>query len=342
MQHLESIVSLTESWKQTPWEKEDVEALISHLRALRATFVDTSVLGGHDANQEECTQILVALSSALALLLTPESRSYLDQTEGQFHLVVSVLIQCLVNCLSYMAQHQIHVSGEVTATLIASLVYNTSIRDWIFSLKLIHALPLWRVRIGCYAFILITNLITSVQQSGISSDFTTFLLLAVRAMKVISVNGGENVQLMQTWFDHCIILISALCALPMTGEYWKHKIRKQERAVELCTALGTILLLHDYEEQLEGLDAPSMKKLAELCVNACLPGIKVSHDLWMDIMISLLRHCVSKSPFKLSHEEEDNAIVEPLCVALPDDDGQGMLAIMRGSVFLTLNLLPTI
>ncbi|VDM27781.1 unnamed protein product [Hydatigera taeniaeformis] len=29
-------------------------------------------------------------------------------------------------------------------------------------------------------------------------------------------------------------------------------------------------------------------------------------------------------------------------MALPDDDGQEMLAIMRGSVFLTLNLLPTI
>ncbi|KAL5963243.1 hypothetical protein TSMEX_009053 [Taenia solium] len=342
MQCLERIVSLSESCRQVPWRDEDVEALVSHLRALRAVFVDSSCLGETDVNQKDCTQILIALSSILSFLLNSESRNFLDRTEGQYHLVVSVLIQCLVNCLSHMAQHKMHVSGEVTATLITSLAYSATIRDWVFSLNFDNSLPLWRIRIGCYAFILITTLITSVQQSGIPSDFTTFLLLAVRVMKVISVNGGGNVQLLQAWFDHCISLIGSLCTLPPSEEYWKHKTRRQERAIELCAALGTILLLYAYEEQLGGLETPSMKKLAELCVTACLPGIKASYELWIDMMISILGHCVSKSPFKLNHEEEYNVKFEPLSVALPDDDSQQMLAILRGGVYLTLNLLPPI
>lgn len=303
MQRLEVIVSLSESCRQVPWKDEDVEALVSHLRALRAVFVDSSSLGEPDVNQKDCTQIILALSSILSFLLNPEARNFLDQTEGQYHLVVSVLIQCLVNCLSHMAQHKMHISGEVTATLITSLVYNANIRDWVFSLNLDDSLSLWRVRIGCYAFILITTLITSVQQSGIPSDFTTFLLLATRVMKVISVNGGENIQLMQTWFDHCISLIGSICTLPPSEEYWKCKSRRQERAVELCAALGTILLLHEYEEQLEGLETPPMKKLAELCVTSCLPGIRATYELWIQMVISILWHCVSKSPFKLNHEK---------------------------------------
>ena len=44
------------------------------------------------------------------------------------------------------------ISDEVTATLIASR------RDWIFPLRQTHkALPLWRIRVDCYAFILITS-----------------------------------------------------------------------------------------------------------------------------------------------------------------------------------------
>ncbi|KAL5112435.1 hypothetical protein TcWFU_007052 [Taenia crassiceps] len=342
MQCLEHIVSLSKSCRQVPWKDENVEALVSHLRVLRAVFVDSSKLDKPDVNQKDCAQILIALSSILSFLLNLECRNFLDQTEGQYHLVVSVLIQCLVNCLSHMAQHKMHVSGEVTATLIASLVYNATIRDWVFSLNLGNSLPLWRVRIGCYAFILITTLITSAQQSGIPSDFTTFLLLAVRAMKVISVNGGENVQLLQTWSDHCISLIGSLSTLPPSEEYWKHKIRGQERAIELCAALGTILLLHEYEEQSDGLEIPSMKKLADLCTASCLPRIKAPYELWVDMMISILGHCVSKSPFKLTHEEEYNVNLEPLSVALPDYDNQQMLAILRGGVYLTLNLLPPI
>lgn len=42
--------------------------------------------------------------------------------------------------------------------LLASLIYKPSSRDWVFSLKQSQkALPLWRTRMGCYAFILINR-----------------------------------------------------------------------------------------------------------------------------------------------------------------------------------------
>lgn len=323
MQYLKAISPIVESFAHTPWKLEDVEFLVSHLRDLRAgLIIDSSTMEGKEPSMShmECAQILSTLASHFEFLFNCASMRHLDETNGRDHLVITVLIQCLVNCLSVMGHYKYPISGEIAATLITSLIYNQTNRNWIFSLKLMPAsLPLWRTRIGCYTFVLLTSLITSVQQTGIPPDFTKFLHLAVLCMKVIHVNGSENMELINTWSDHCIILISALCASPPSEVYWLHEVHAQERVIELSSALGTILLLHDYEGLGGQIEAPSMKKLAELCLKSCHSMIQSSRDLWIDTLLAILQYCVTRSPFQVYHEvESDKPVLDNLILRVSE------------------------
>ncbi|VDD83912.1 unnamed protein product [Mesocestoides corti] len=341
LHQLTEISSLEERLDQVPWKEADVNCLLSHLRPLRACFTDSS--SGADISQEQCARVLSTISSLLSSLLTPQTRLYLDQTDGRDHLSLSVAIQCLVNCLSYMGPRKMHVSGEIVATIVASLVYNADTCSWVFCLTPGRPLPLWRARIGCYAFILITSLITSTQQTGIPPDFARFLHVSAQCMRVVVVAGGENAQLERDWFDHCLSLTGALCTSPPTLAYWTHEVLGQERILELSAFLGTLLLLQDYGEKLDDLESPSLKKLAETCLQSCLSVMTVPRQAWLNTLLAALRHCITRSPFQLRHEEDGcKPTVEPISVLLSDNNIPQLLGIMRGAIYIMVALLPPI
>lgn len=299
---------------KVPWNSGDVDIFVSHLRHLRAAFgtASSSFSKKIDISQETCAKTLSLLSSLLTTLLTPERRNFLDQTDGRDHLVLSVLLQCVVNCHSYMKTYEMPTSGEVTATITAILLYNTDICEWIYSLNSMGPLPLWRARIGYSAFVLITELITAAFQSGIHPDFTRFLDHATQCMRILVVGGGENVLLIQSWYDHTILLISALCNVSPRKAYWQYASKRLEHAVQLSSALGTILLLHDYEDGFKEIEAPSMTKLAELCIKFCAPLINLSSEAWLDAIIAILKHCITKAPFQMCREQDSQETSELL------------------------------
>ncbi|KAM7540085.1 hypothetical protein Aperf_G00000043979 [Anoplocephala perfoliata] len=344
VEHIEEIESLGKSLSKVPWNSADVDVFVSHLRHLRTEFGSASSPSSEkiDISQEICAKTLSVLSSLLKTLLTPESRDFLDQTEGRDHLVLSVLLQCMVNSHSYMKTYKMPTSGEITATVTAILLYDTNVCNWVYSLNSIGPLSLWRARIGYSAFVLITELITAASLSGIHPDFTRFLDHATQCMRLLFVNGGENVLLIQNWYDHTILLISSLCNVSPREAYWQHASKRLERAVQLSSALGTILLLHDYEDGFKEIETPSMIKLAELCINVCAPLINQSSEAWLDSVMSILKHCITKAPFQICHKQDSQKTSELLEQQLSEGNVPRMLGILRGAAYLTLHLLPPV
>ncbi|VUZ46923.1 unnamed protein product [Hymenolepis diminuta] len=340
MGHIEEIEALGKSLAaKIPWNEVDVGTCVSLLRYLRGEFGS----GKEGISQEVCAQALSVLTSLLDnLLSTSECRDFLDQTEGRDHLVLSVLLQCLVNCHSYMKTHDMPTSGEITATITNILLYSPDICNWVYSLQSTTHFPLWRARIGYSAFVLITELITAALQSGIHPDFTRFLDHAAQCMRIIAVYGGENVQLMQNWYEHSILLISALCNVTPREAYWQQASKRLEHTIQLSSALGTILLLHNYEDGFREINTPSMVKLAELCMKFCGPLINQSSEMWIKTVMVILKHCIYESPFRIRHEQDSVKESHPLAKQLPDGDLPRMLGILRGAIHMILHLLPTI
>lgn len=310
MGHIEEIEALGKSLAaKIPWKEVDVGTCVSLLRHLRGEFGS----GKEGISQEVCAQALSVLTSLLNnLLTTSECRDFLDQTEGRDHLVLSVLLQCLVNCHSYMKTHDMPTSGEITATITNILLYSPDICNWVYSLQSTTHFPLWRARIGYSAFVLITELITAALQSGIHPDFTRFLDHAAQCMRIIAVYGGENTQLMQNWYEHTILLISALCNVTPREAYWQQASKRLEHTIQLSSALGTILLLHNYEDGFREIDTPSMVKLAELCMKFCGPLINQSSEVWIKTVMGILKHCIYESPFRIRHEQDSVKESDPL------------------------------
>nr|CDS28353.1 protein EMSY [Hymenolepis microstoma] len=341
MGHIEEIEALGKSLaSKTPWNEGDVETFVSILRHLRGKFGS----GEMGISQEVCAKTLSVLTSLLDdLLTTPICRKFLDQTEGRDHLVLSVVLQCLVNCHSYMKTHDMPTSGEITAAITNTLLYSPDVTNWVYSLKSTTPIPLWRARIGYSAFVLITELITAALQSGIHPDFNRFLDHAAQCLRNITVYGGENVQLMQNWYEHIILLISALCNVTPREAYWQQDLKRPEHAVQLSSALGTILLLHNYEDGFKEIDAPSMVKLAELCMEFCGPLVNKSSGMWIKTVMDILKYCIYESPFRIRREQDSvKKGCNPLAKQLPDDNLPRMLGVLRGSVHLILHLLPPV
>ncbi|VDO08069.1 unnamed protein product [Rodentolepis nana] len=341
MGHIEEVEALGKSLtSKTPWNEADVETFVSILRHLRGKFGS----GDKGISLEVCAKTLSVLASLLDdLLNTPICRKFLDQTEGRDHLVLSVALQCLVNCHSYMKTHDMPTSGEITATITNTLLYSPDVTNWVYSLKSTTLIPLWRARIGYSAFVLITELITAALQSGIHPDFNRFLDHAAQCLRTITVYGGENVQLMQNWYEHTILLISALCNVTPREAYWQQDSKRPEHAVQLSSALGTILLLHDYEGGFKEIDTPSMIKLAELCMKFCGPLVNKSSAMWIKTVMDILKYCIYETPFRIKHEQDYvKKRYGPLVKQLPGENLPRMLGILRGTVHLILHLLPPV
>lgn len=303
---------------------EDEDIILPVLRSLRNWFSESD---GTPISQEECSTALSILTDLVTDLVSPIHRAHLDKLDGKHHLVLSVSLQCLTNCLSYMSPRAMHIAGEVAASLLTLFIYDLRIQCWLFSLDTFNSLSLWRLRLASYSFILTTNLVSSVQRSGISADFARVVLIAVRcAQRVVSAAANEkanetedeqNGKLLQEWFDHCLSLIATLCGQPQsTGS------RKSAMYVlQISQAVGYLLLMASFEDSLERLGAPDMmRKLAYSCLLACLPSsadvAKNSTLLigWVKECRSVLSRCVrDSSPFTLSNSEDDSIEVQVPC-----------------------------
>lgn len=288
------------------WQSDDVEPLLVCLRSLRTCFNKDATI-----TEYQCSVVLRSLTGLLTNFLRPHAMAILDATDGRDHLVISVTLQCLVNTLSYMAPRNMSFSGEVPASLIAHLVYNEEIQAWVFSLNDQHdyvPLPLWRSRIGCYAFILVSTLLASVQEIGIPLEVTKLCWLSVRCIRRIAMGSlKDHEQLEHDWFNHCLDLVATVFCTPPSATYWEHEGRRRYRVIELAGILGTMLLLEQCDH-LKSFEGPSMKKMASVVLCFCLPSMEQYSSSIMQTILEILKVFVLETPFAIKKKGDATQI----------------------------------